>query len=115
LESNQLEHDMANANWTPAQIDDEDLRAFIEALAAEGFAGMKPDFEFGILFTPMTGSEAGLRRVMKKLNWVSQLPKFPAILDDDEPNWVYYVMPNSKSLCKPMVGIEPQTGTIYVS
>lgn len=55
---------MANANWTPAQIDDEDLRAFIEALAAEGFAGMKPDFEFGISFTPMTGSEAGLRRVI---------------------------------------------------
>lgn len=106
---------MNNAKWTPAQIDDADLRAFILALEGEGFAGMKPDFEYGIQFTPMTGSEAGLRRVMAKLNWVPQMKKFPAILDDDEPHWTYYVMPNSPSPIKPMVGIEPETGTIYIS
>lgn len=101
------------STWTTAQINDDQLRVLIEGLEAEGFANIQPELEYGFQFTPMSGSEAGLKRVMAKLNWIPQMREL--CRKEVDGGWTYYIMPSDPNEWNWMVAIAPEEGMIYAN
>lgn len=92
------------------------VRRFLKALEQQGFNLLKYSYIGSFVeFEPMSGSLKGLEAAMAAVGWVKQgKDLFPADMNKDG-DWAYYVEPNTRSLTRPMLAVQPVSGIINIS